>query len=100
MISKTSVASRYKHISRRVLDEFPRILRQVVSESEHNQARFAISKETMVESPLKTIGSFNRQFQLTQKESASARRSRPLVLRTWALDLFPIRNWVSSADLC
>lgn len=73
MISKTSVASRYKHISRRVLGEFPDILHQVVSESDRNQGRFAISKETRVENPLGTIGSFNRQFQLDQKEGQAVR---------------------------
>jgi hypothetical protein len=73
MISKTSIASRYKHISRKVLGEFPDILRQVISESEHNQARFAISKETRVDDPLNTIISFNRQFQLTQKENEAVR---------------------------
>jgi len=69
MISKTAVASRFKHISRRALDEFPDILRQVVYESEHNQRRFEISTQSRVDNPLATIGSFNRQFNITRKEA-------------------------------
>jgi hypothetical protein len=39
LISTVSVASRFKHISRRALEEFPDILRKVVYESEHSQRR-------------------------------------------------------------
>ena len=69
LISKTSVASRFKHVSRRALDEFPDILRQVVNDSEHNQRRFEISTQTHVGDPLATIGTFNSQFQITKKEA-------------------------------
>jgi len=69
MISKTAVASRFKHISRRALDEFPDILKQVVYESETNQRRFEISTQSRVDNPLSTIGSFNRQFNITRKEA-------------------------------
>jgi hypothetical protein len=69
MISKTSVASRFKHVSRRALEEFPHILRQVVYESEHSQRRFEISTQNRVDDPLATIGSFNRQFNITRKEA-------------------------------
>ncbi|MBN2059917.1 MAG: DUF932 domain-containing protein [Deltaproteobacteria bacterium] len=69
LISKTSVASRFKHVSRRALDEFPHILRQVINESEHNQRRFEISTQTHLDNPLATIGTFNSQFQITKKEA-------------------------------
>jgi len=68
LISTVSVASRFKHVSRRALDEFPDILRRVVYESEHSQRRFEISTQTRLDNPLSTIGSFNRQFTLTKKE--------------------------------
>jgi len=74
MISKTAVASRFKHISRRALDEFPEILRQVVYESEHNQRRFELSTQSRGDNPLQTIGSFNRQFQITKKEAEAVQR--------------------------
>jgi hypothetical protein len=69
LITKTSVASRFKHISRKALEEFPHILRQVVSESQDYQRRFEISTQSHLDDPLATIGSFNRQFQITKNEA-------------------------------
>jgi len=69
LISTVSVASRFKHVSRRALDEFPDLLRKVVYESEHSQRRFEISTQTRLDNPLATIGSFNRQFTITKKEA-------------------------------
>ncbi len=45
LIDKTSVDARYKHISRRVMDEFPLVLEGVVSQSRHGHERFRISME-------------------------------------------------------
>ena len=69
MIAKTAVASRFRHVSRKALEEFPSLLRQVVYESEHSQRRFEISTQTRLDNPLSTIGSFNRQFLLTKREA-------------------------------
>ena len=69
MIAKTAVASRFRHVSRKALEEFPNLLRQVVYESEHSQRRFEMSTQTRLDNPLATIGSFNRQFTLTKKEA-------------------------------
>jgi hypothetical protein len=69
LISTVSVGSRFKHVSRRALNEFPDILRRVVYESEHSQRRFEISTQTRLDNPLMTIGSFAKQFQLTKKET-------------------------------
>jgi hypothetical protein len=69
MISKTSVDARYKHISRRVMDEFPLVLENVVNQSHHNQDRFRISMQTPVDNPISTIETFARQFALTQNET-------------------------------
>jgi hypothetical protein len=69
LVSKTSVASKFRHVSRKALEEFPDILRQVVYESEHSQRRFEISTQSRVDNPLQTIGSFNRQFNITKKEA-------------------------------
>jgi hypothetical protein len=69
MIAKTSVDSRYKHISRRVMDEFPLVLENVVSQSRHNQDRFRISMQTPVDNPISTIETFARQFAITQNET-------------------------------
>ncbi|MFH1982969.1 MAG: DUF932 domain-containing protein [Pseudomonadota bacterium] len=70
LIAKTAVNSRYKHISRRVLDEFPDVLRGVVDQSRHGQDRFLISARTPVANPERSIETFARQFQITQEETA------------------------------
>jgi hypothetical protein len=69
LISKTAVDARYKHVSRKVMDEFPDIMRGVISQSQRGQDRFRISAETPVDNPENTIDSFARQFQITQKEA-------------------------------
>ena len=74
LISKTAVASRFRHVSLKALDEFNDIIRQVIYESHYNQERLALSTETRVDDPLATIGSFNRQFQLTKKEAEAVER--------------------------
>jgi len=69
LIAKSTLASKFRHISSKALEEFPHILSQVVYESEHSQRRFEISTQTRIDNPLVTIGSFNRQFTLTKKEA-------------------------------
>jgi hypothetical protein len=69
LIAKSTQASKFRHVSSKALEEFPHILRQVVYESEHSQRRFEISTQTHLDNPLTTIGSFNRQFNITKKEA-------------------------------
>jgi hypothetical protein len=69
LIAKSTVASKFRHVSSKAMEEFPHILRQVVYESEHSQRRFEISTQTRLDNPLVTIGSFNRQFLLTKREA-------------------------------
>lgn len=75
MIAATKVASRFKHISSKAMEEFPHILSQVVYESEHSQRRLEISTQTRLDNPLSTIGSFNRQFLLTKREADAVQLS-------------------------
>jgi len=69
LISKTSVASKFKHISRRALEEFPNVLQEVIYESDQGRSRFEISTRSEVDDPLATIGSFNKQFLITKTEA-------------------------------
>ena len=69
LITKTAIDARYKHISRKVMDEFPDILRGVISQSRHGQDRFLISTQTHVSNPESTIDTFARQFQIPQEEA-------------------------------
>ena len=48
--------------------EFPRVLERVSFELGQQKSQFRISMQTPVENPLMTIGSFNRQFQIGEKE--------------------------------
>lgn len=94
LVSKTAVASRFKHVSRRALEEFPGILRRVVHESEGSQRRFQISSRSHVDDPLANIASFSRQFNLTKKETQAAQSA-------WELEqgftLFHVINAFSRA---
>jgi hypothetical protein len=69
LIAKTAVATKFRHVSRKALEEFPGLLRQVVHESEHSQRRLEISTQTRLDNPLMTIGTFNRQFNITKTEA-------------------------------
>jgi len=69
LISKTSVASRFKHVSRRALEEFPHVLRDVIYESDQGRRRFEISTRSEVDNPVATIGAFNQRFLITKTEA-------------------------------
>ena len=69
MITQTSVARRFKHISDKAILHFGDLLAQVSSESRHNQNRLQISTETLVHHPGETFDSFNRRFQITGKQA-------------------------------
>ena len=68
MISKTEVSASYRHISLKILGEFPKVLERISFELTQQKSKFKISMQTPVENPLMTIESFNRQFQVGEKE--------------------------------
>ena len=69
MITQTSVARRFKHISDKAIIQFGDLLSQVSYESRHSQNRLQISTETPVHNPDETFSSFNRRFQITKNEA-------------------------------
>jgi len=75
LIATTSVGSRFKHVSRRAMDEFPQVLSDVVYQSQTSQGRFQISMQTPVDNPMNTIETFAKQFQLSQEETEIVRQS-------------------------
>ena len=75
LIATTSVGSRFKHVSRRAMDEFPLLLSQVVYQSQSTQGRFQVSMQTPVDNPLRTIETFAKQFQLSQEETEIVRQA-------------------------
>lgn len=69
LIAKTSVDAKYKHISRRGIENFNLALENVISQSRHAQNSFQISTQTPVSNAIASIETFARQFQLPQDET-------------------------------
>jgi hypothetical protein len=68
LISKTELSASYRHISLKILENFPEVLEKVSFELGQQKSQFRISMQTPVENPLMTTESFNRQFQVGEKE--------------------------------
>jgi hypothetical protein len=68
MVAKTDVSASYRHVSTKVLTEFPQILDKVSYELGSQRTQFQISMESSVDDPLATMNSFNRQFGLNNDE--------------------------------
>ena len=70
MISKTEVSASYRHISLKILGEFPKVPERVSFELGQQKSQFRISMQTPIQNPLMTIESFNRQFQVGEEREA------------------------------
>ncbi len=79
LVSMTSAQSKFKHVSRKALTQFPSLLDGIVKESETAQEKFTISIESRVEDPISTIRSFAKQFHINRKELET-------VEQAWELD--------------
>jgi hypothetical protein len=66
LISKTEISQSYRHVSTKILDEFPQVMDKVSYELVAQKNKIGLSMESPVDDPLKTIESFNRQFSLNQ----------------------------------
>ena len=77
MISSTHVAEKYKHISRRILDEFPDVLNRVSNELANQKNRILLSLNSKVANPENTIKSLNRQFALGKVEQEAVEWAWP-----------------------
>jgi hypothetical protein len=58
----------YRHVSRKILDDFPLVFSQVAHQRLRQKEQFRLSMESKVDDPMATIDSFGRQFQLTKPE--------------------------------
>ena len=72
LIAKAQFATAYRHISRRILDDFPNVFSQVSQHLLRQRDQFRISMESRVDDPVATMKSFNRQFQLGESEVEAA----------------------------
>ena len=68
LIRKTEIGASYRHISTKILNEFPEVLDNVSYELGKQKHQFKLSMESPVDDPLSTINNFNRQFQLDKVE--------------------------------
>ena len=68
LIAKDECANSYRHVSVKILQEFPEVLAGVSTKLTRQQSQFRISMESKVDNPIVTMDSFNRQFQLNEDE--------------------------------
>jgi hypothetical protein len=66
LVSKTEISASYRHVSTKILYEFPQTMDKVSLELAAQKHKIGLSMESPVDDPLKTIESFNRQFNLNQ----------------------------------
>lgn len=78
MISKTEVAASYRHVSAKILSDFPEVLGKLGRELDQQRNQLRISLESSVTNPESTIANFNRQFQLNQGEKDAVSWATPL----------------------
>jgi len=78
MISKTEVTASYRHISTKILNEFPQVLENVGQDLGRQKNQFRLSLESKVTDPESTINNFNRQFQLGKEETEAVEWALPL----------------------
>lgn len=72
MVAKTDVSASYRHVSTKVLMEFPLMLDKVSYELGTQRTQFQLSMESPVDDPLSTMNSFNRQFGVNNDEKKSS----------------------------
>lgn len=68
LVSKTEIGASYRHVSTKILSEFPQVLDKVSYELGSQKHQLKLSVESPVDDPTATINSFNRQFQLGYQE--------------------------------
>jgi hypothetical protein len=68
MLRNTVLSVSQLQISLKILEKFPEVLERVSFELGQQKGQFRFSMQTPVENPLMTIESFNRHFQIGEKE--------------------------------
>ena len=78
MINKTAVSASYRHVSTKILNEFPEVLSNVGKELDKQRNQLRLSLESRVDNPGATIERFNQQFQLNPDEKGAVAWAAPL----------------------
>jgi hypothetical protein len=78
IISKTEVSASYRHVSTKLLTEFPTVLNNISHELGKQKKQIKLSLESKVNNPESTINSFNSQFLLNKMEKEAVEWALPL----------------------
>ena len=78
LISKSDVSSSYRHVSTKIIREFPQVLEKVSEELGKHRSQFKLSVESPVDNPESTLNSFNRQFGLNPQEKEAVEWAWPM----------------------
>ncbi len=78
MVSKTEISSSYRHISTKILNEFPDVIQKVSGELAGKRDQSKISIERRFDNPDSTIETFNRQFLLGKIEKEALEWAWPM----------------------
>lgn len=68
MISKTEISASYRHVSRKILTEFPEVISKVSHELGIQRHQLMLSVDSKVDDPQSAFERFNKQFQLSKPE--------------------------------
>ena len=68
LVAKSDVSASYRHVSTKILNEFPQVMDKVSLELGAQRQQFKLSMESPVDDPSATLASFNRQFGLNGGE--------------------------------
>ncbi len=68
LVSRTAVEVSYRHVSVRIMKEFPEVLGRTSQELDRQRRQWEISVESPVADPEMTLKAFNRQFELSKRE--------------------------------
>ena len=72
LVAKTMVASSFRHVSEKVLENFQLVVGDVAGQLDQGRDRIRISMEARVDDPSSTIKSLGRQFLLGKEEQEAA----------------------------
>jgi hypothetical protein len=68
LVAKSDVSASYRHVSTKILSDFPQVMDKVSYELGAQRTQFKLSMESPVDDPQATLTSFNRQFCLNGQE--------------------------------
>jgi hypothetical protein len=68
LIAKAQVSTAYRHVSRKIMDDFDNVFADVAKHQLHQRERFQISMDSRVDDPSSTMQAFNKQFLLGEAE--------------------------------